>query len=141
MKIKRFMIATLLLSLQLASPAVSAEELISGQTVNHGTGVAINLEGIDKAMLVQVSIDGRPSDDCMIDLASLRAQFAAGLAKESLQVRRAPAGAVEVTINLKRATTTSNEGKTYFICKGDGDGCKAKVIVPDPTGPLQKLLP
>ncbi len=142
MKTLGFKIATLMLSLQLLSPAVvAADELISGQAVNHGAGVPIMLEGIDKATLVQISIDGRPSDDCMIDVASLRGQFAAGLAKGSLQVQRAPAGAVEVTINLKKSTSSSDDGKTYLTCKGDGDGCKAKVIVPDPTGPLQKLLP
>jgi len=119
--------------------AVIAEELVAGKTINQ-SGIPLEIEGIGKASLVAIEIDGRKSDDCMVDLDSVRAQAISGLANRTLDVRRGTDRSIVVTISLKRSTETWADGTVHFTCDGPGEDCKARIIVPEAQDELLQLL-
>lgn len=134
----------LLVALLLAFAATAAckssvaAEVATGKQIN-ADGYGFSLEGVGRLILRRIEIDGTVSDDCRVDVDSLRQIILNGARKKSLELEaRDGDGKTYITISLKRHKTTDTDtGRPTVNCWGEGTGCKAKIEV---TPPAEEVL-
>lgn len=119
----------------LVSSLASAEEVATGKQINSAAGYAFQLEGVGKLTLRSVEAEGVASNDCQVDVDSVRTIIMAGVKNRSLTLAaNSDDGKTYITIHLQRHQTEDMDtGRRTVNCWGEGKGCRAKIEVSPPA--------